>query len=98
MRGIDEPALGLPFVGTGMLRDLVGLQSWQIGRKHVTTFMCRMGIEAIYRRESPRRPHPEHAMVAYLLRLGAARSVVPWRLYRSLVVSIERRPDSRAAD
>ena len=30
-----------------MLRDLLVPEGWQIGRKHVTTLMRRMGIEAI---------------------------------------------------
>ena len=49
-------------------RDLLGLEGWKIGRKHVTTLMRRMGIAAIYRRKNTSRPHPEHTVFPYLLR------------------------------
>ena len=56
MRRIDELHLELPFAGVRMLRDLLVVEGWQIGRKHVTTIMRRMGIEAIYRRPHTRNP------------------------------------------
>lgn len=68
MRRIDELHLELPFCGARMLRDLLVQEGWRIGRKHVTTLMRRMGIEAIYRRKNTSRPHPEHAVFPYLLR------------------------------
>jgi putative transposase len=68
MRRIDELHLELPFAGARMLRDMLVLEGWQIGRKHVTTLMRRMGIEAIYRRKNTSRAHPEHAVFPYLLR------------------------------
>ena len=68
MRRIDELHLELPFSGARMLCDLLALEGWKIGRKHVTTLMRRMGIEAIYRRKNTSRPHPEHAVFPYLLR------------------------------
>ena len=68
MRRIDELRLELPFAGARMLRDLLGLEGWKIGHKHVTTLMRCMGIEAIYRRKNTSRPHPEHTVFPYLLR------------------------------
>lgn len=68
MRRMDELHLELPFCGARMLRDLLVQEGWRIGRKHVTTLMRRMGIEAIYRRKNTSRPHPEHAVFPYLLR------------------------------
>ena len=68
MRRIDELHLELPFAGARMLRDLLALEGWKIGRKHVPTLMRRMGFAAIYRRKNTSRPHPEHAVFPYLLR------------------------------
>lgn len=68
MRRIDELHLELPFCGARMLRDLLVMEGWRIGRKHVSSLMRRMGIEAIYRRRNTSRPHPEHAVFRYLLR------------------------------
>ena len=53
MRRIDELHLEFPFAGSRMLRDLLAAEGSKIGRRHVTTLMKRMGIEALYRR-------PEH--------------------------------------
>ena len=72
MRRIDELHLELPFAGARMLRDLLGLEGWKIGRKHVTTLMRRMGIEAIYCRKNASRAHPGHAVFPEALKRGAA--------------------------
>ena len=40
----------------------------QIGRRHVTTLMRRMGIEAVYRRPNTSEPAPGHKIYPYLLR------------------------------
>lgn len=68
MRRIDELHLELPFAGSRMLRDLLGLEGQVIGRRHVATLMRRMGIEAIYRRANTSRRHPAHPVFPYLLR------------------------------
>ena len=68
MRRIDELHLEYPFAGSRMLRDLLNQEGHQLGRKHVTTLMQRMGIEAIYRKKNTSRPHPEHVIYPYLLR------------------------------
>jgi hypothetical protein len=40
----------------------------KIGRRHVSTLMRRMGIEAIYRRPNTSKPAPGHRIYPYLLR------------------------------
>jgi putative transposase len=79
MLRIDELHLELPFAGARVLRDLLLLEGAQIGSKHVTTLMRRIGIDAIYRSKNTRRPHPEHAISPYLLRrLTIARPNQVW--------------------
>lgn len=68
MRRIDEMHLQWPFMGSRMLRDMLRLDGFDVGRKHVATLMRKMGIEAIYRRANTSRRHPRHAIYPYLLR------------------------------
>lgn len=68
MRCIDQLHLEHPFAGSRMLRDLLHQDGVFSGRKHVTTLMRRMGIEALYRRPNTSRRHPGHAVYPYLLR------------------------------
>jgi putative transposase len=68
MRQIDELHLQYPFAGSRMLRDILQLNGVAIGRKHVSTLMRRMGIEAIYQRPRTTTPHPGHKVFPYLLR------------------------------
>jgi putative transposase len=68
MRRIDALHLELPFAGGRMLRDMLTLEGFRVGRKHVATLMRRMGIEAVYRKKNTSRPHPDHAVFPYLLR------------------------------
>ena len=68
MRRIDELHLELPFAGARMLRDLLVLEGFLIGRKAVGTLMRIMGIEAIFRRKNTSKPHPDHKVFRYLLR------------------------------
>ena len=51
-----------------MLRDLLGREGLEVGRKHVATLMARMGIEALYRKPNTSRKHPGHKVYPYLLR------------------------------
>ena len=44
MRRIDELHLNFPFAGARMLRDMLKLAGFEVGRKHVRTLMDRMGI------------------------------------------------------
>jgi putative transposase len=68
MRRIDELHLEHPFAGSRMLRDLLRQEGVHVGRKHVTTLMRKMGIEALYRRPNTSRKHPAHPVYPYLLR------------------------------
>jgi putative transposase len=68
MRRIDELHLNHPFAGARMLRDLLRLEGIQVGRRHVSTLMKKMGIEALYRRANTSRKHPQHPIFPYLLR------------------------------
>jgi len=68
MRRIDELHLNYPFAGSRMLRDLLGHQGLEVGRRHIRTLMRKMGIEAIYRRPNTSKPAPGHRIYPYLLR------------------------------
>ena len=68
MRRIDELHLGFPFAGSRMLRDLLKQEGIDIGRRHVSTLMKRMGIEALYRKPNTSKPTPGHKIYPYLLR------------------------------
>jgi putative transposase len=68
MRHLDRLHLEFPFAGSRMLRGLLALQGYKIGRRHVKTLMRRMGIEALYRRPRTTKPEPGHKIYPYLLR------------------------------
>jgi putative transposase len=68
MRRMDELHLEFPFAGARMLRDLLATEGSKIGRRHITTLMQRMGIEAIYRRPNTSKRAPGHRIYPYLLR------------------------------
>src|SRR5256884_6896407 len=68
MRRIDELHLEFPFAGSRLLRDLLTAEGSKIGRRHVTTLMKRMGIEALYRRPRTTKPEPGHKIYPYRLR------------------------------
>ena len=44
MRRIDELHLNFPFAGARMLRDMLKLEGFEVGRKHVRTLMDKMGV------------------------------------------------------
>jgi putative transposase len=44
MRQIDELHLNRPFAGSRMLRDLLGHQGLEVGRRHICTLMTPKGI------------------------------------------------------
>ena len=67
MRRMDEFHLDYPFAGSRMLRDLLHAEGVKIGRRHVSTLMKRMGIEAIYRKPNTSKPAPGHKIYPYLL-------------------------------
>lgn len=68
MRRIDELHLEYPFAGSRMLRDMLRREGHVIGRKHVSTLMKKMGIEALYRKPNTSRRHAAHPVYPYLLR------------------------------
>ena len=68
MRRIDAIHLERPFAGSRMLRDLLGREGVEVGRRHVATLMRRMGIEALYRKPNTSKKHPGHTIHPYLLR------------------------------
>jgi putative transposase len=68
MRRMDELHLEFPFAGSRMLRDLLKQEGIDIGRRHVSTLMKRMGLEALYRKPNTSEPTPGHKISPYLLR------------------------------
>ena len=81
MRRMDELHLDFPFAGSRMLRDLLHTEGIQVGRRHVTTLMKRMGIEALYRRPNTSKPAPGHKIYPYLLRnLAVTRPNQVWAM------------------
>jgi putative transposase len=68
MRQLDELHIEFPFAGARMLRGLLAVQGSKVGRRHVTTLMRIMGIEAVYRRPNTSKPAPGHRIYPYLLR------------------------------
>ncbi|MDA1257439.1 MAG: IS3 family transposase, partial [Chloroflexi bacterium] len=68
MRRIDELHLEHPFAGSRMTRDILRMEGFVCGRRHVGTLMRRMGIEALYRKPNTSRRHPGHLVHPYLLR------------------------------
>ncbi len=68
MRRLDELHLDAPFAGSRMLRDMVNREGFPVGRKHVSTLMQRLGIEALYRKPNTSKRHKGHTIYPYLLR------------------------------
>mgnify|MGYP001059417741 CR=1 FL=1 len=65
---IDALHLEHPFAGSRMLRDMLRVEGFAVGRDKVVTLMCHMGIEALYRRPNTSKPAPGHMVFPYLLR------------------------------
>ena len=51
-----------------MLRDMLRLENIEVGRKHVSTLMKKMGIEALYRKANTSRRNQAHRIYPDLLR------------------------------
>jgi putative transposase len=68
MRAIDRLHLEAPFAGSRMMKKLLRLEGFEVGRRHVRTLMRKMGIEALYRKRNTSRRHPGHTVFPYLLR------------------------------
>ena len=68
MRRLDALHLDFPFAGARMLRRLLRRDGVDIGRRHVTTLMRRMGITAIAPQPGTSKRHRAHPVFPYLLR------------------------------
>ena len=68
MRRLDELHLRYPFMGARMLRDPLNRQGIDIGRKHVSTLMKKININAVYRKPNTSKKQPGHKIYPYLLR------------------------------
>jgi len=68
MRRIDELHLESPFAGARMLRGMLRLEKIEVGRRHVSTLMKKMSIEALYRKANTSRRNQAHRIYPYLLR------------------------------
>jgi putative transposase len=67
MRRLDELHLQWPFYGARKLARELRKEGLDVGRRHVTTLMRRMGIEALYRRPRTSLPARGAAIYPYLL-------------------------------
>ena len=47
---------------------MLRLDGEKVGRRHVSTLMKKMGIEALYRKPNTSKRHPVHKIYPYLLR------------------------------
>jgi len=68
MREIDRLHTEHPFCGTRMLRDLLRMKGYRVGRRHVGRLMGLMGIEALFRKKRTTKRNPAHPIFPYLLR------------------------------
>ena len=79
MRRVDELHLNFPFAGARMLSKMLKREGKPAGRRHVSTLMERMGIDALYRKPNTSKRHPAHPVYPYLLRnLTITRSNHVW--------------------
>jgi putative transposase len=68
MNLIDRLHTEWPFAGARMLCDMLRADGHDVGRRHMTTLMRLMGIEALYRKKKTSSRNPEHLIYPYLLR------------------------------
>ena len=79
MRRLDELHLEHPFLGARKLARLLKDEGFAVGRRHVSTLMRGMGIEAIYRKPRTSLPDKAHRIYPYLLTgLSIARPNQVW--------------------
>ena len=67
MRRIDELHLAHPFLGARKLARMLQREGFEVGRRHVSSLMRLMGIEAIYRKKRTSIPGKGHKVYPYLL-------------------------------
>jgi putative transposase len=81
MREIDRLHLDHPFMGARMLRDQLHKKGIKAGRRHITTLMQRMGIQALAPQPGTSKRAPGHKIYPYLLRkLSITRPNQVWAL------------------
>ena len=67
MRRMDELHLEHPFAGSRMMRDMLRLEGFPVGRRRIRRLMKKMDIEAVYRRSNTSRRNHAHRIYPYLL-------------------------------
>ena len=81
MRRIDEMHLEHPFMGARQLRRQLNREGIHAGRRHITTLMRRMGIEALAPQPGTSKAQPGHKIYPYLLgKLAITRANQVWAL------------------
>jgi putative transposase len=81
MRRIDELHLDYPFMGARMLKRTLAQEGTLVGRRHLTTLMRRMGIEALAPKPGTSKARPGNKVYPYLLRnLSVTRANQVWAL------------------
>ena len=79
MRRIDELHLAHPYYGARRLAQQLRREGNQVGRRHVSRLMRRMGITALYRKPRTSLPAPGASIYPYLLSgLGVERANHVW--------------------
>lgn len=68
MRRLDELHLAYPFFGSRRLLVKLREDGFDVGRRHVSALMRRMGIEAIYRKPRTSLGNRQHQVYPYLLK------------------------------
>ena len=68
MRRIDELHLETTCVGSRMLRTFLRKDGHRVGRQRIRRLMCKMRLEALYRKRNLGRRHAAQAIYPYLLR------------------------------
>ena len=81
MRRIDELHLEHPFMGARMLRRQLRQAGVKVGRRHISTLMKKMGIEALAPQPGTSQRAPGNKIYPYLLRnVAVTRSNQVWAL------------------
>ncbi len=81
MRQIDELHLEHPFMCARMLRRMLLREGIHVGRRHLSTLMQRMGIEALCPQPDTGQLDPQHKVYPYLLRkVAISRTNQVWAL------------------
>ena len=81
MRRIDELHLEHPFMGARMLQGQLHREGVKAGRRHITTLMQHMGIQALAPQPGTSKRAPGHEIYPYLLRkLAITRANQVWAL------------------